>query len=238
MKHLLTLICIIILLFVSQVMLYIFPLYGLIVTAFILALFMFFAVYDIYDLAAEEVFAYASILPFLSLLSFSLPWFSGMTREITFYFFLLILSELFYSFLPVKQKLYHTRSLVWLPLTILIGGALGWAVGIYSPHGTTPMLWGLFLILLISISEAVYFQGLMQNAVSYLTDSVLGVLFTVFIYGFFHASSHINSLGLILLYILCGSIIYMKWKNIYLVMSFYFSFQLVYFILVHSVFLT
>jgi hypothetical protein len=238
MKHLLLLIGIILLIFISQVMLYLFPLYGLISTVIISGLFLFFAVYDIYDLAAEEIFAYASILPLLSLLSFSLPWLTGLPHEITFYFLLLLASELFYSFLPLRQKLYHSRSIIWLPLMILGGGILGLVLSTFSPHGTTPLLWGLLTILISSIGEAVYFQGLIQNATTLLTDNILGVLFTVFLYGFFHITTHFNNLGLILVYMLLGSLIYMKWKNMYLVMAFYLSFQLLYFLIAHSLFLS
>ena len=238
MKHLILLISIIILIFVSQAMLYLFPLYGLIVTVLILTLFLFFAVYDIYDLAAEEVFAYSSVLLLLSLFSFAFPWLTGLPHQITFYFLLLFISELFYSFLPVKQKFYHAHSIIWLPVVILLGGVAGFGLGLYTPYGTTPLLWGLLVILVSSIAEAVYFQGLVQNASSLLTDSVLGVLFTVFLYGFFHISTNFSNLGLMLVYLLLGSIIYAKWKNLYLVMGFYLTIQLIYFLISHSIFLS
>lgn len=237
MKHLLLLIGIIVLIFISQAMLYLFPLYGLIATVLIAALFLFFAVYDIYDLAAEEVFAYSSVLLLLSIFSFALPWLTGLPHQIVFYFLLLFISELSYSFLPGRQKLYHAGSIIWLPLVILIGGVAGFGLGLYTLPGSTPLLWGLLAILVSSIAEAVYFQGLVQNATSLLTDSVLGVLFTVFLYGFFHISENFNNLGLMLIYALLGSIIYARWKNLYLVMGFYLTFQLIYFLISHSLFL-
>jgi hypothetical protein len=237
MKRVIILICIIALLFVSQAMLYLFPLYGLIITVLIAVLFLFFAVYDIYDLAAEELFAYASILPLLSLFSFSLPWLIGLPHQIVFYFLLLLASELFYSFLPIKHKIYHIRSMAWLPLVIFIGGITGLIFTFFLPHASTPLLWGLLIILISSISEALYFQGLIQNASTFLTDKVLGVLFTVFIYGFFHITTSLNNLGYILIYMLIGSVIYAIWKNIYLNIIFYLVFQLIFFLITNNLFL-
>jgi membrane protease YdiL (CAAX protease family) len=237
MKHVSLLIGIIVLIFFSQLMLYLFPLYGLISTVIIATLFLSLSVYDIYDLAAEEVFAYISVLPILSLFSYSLPWLTGIPHQIVFYFLLLLVSELFYSFLPLKQKIYHTRSLKLFPLIILIGGIAGLTLAYYLPHGTTSLIWGILTILVSSIGEAVYFQGLVQNATSYLTENILGLLFTIFLYGFFHITSHFNNLVLILFYMLIGSVIYMKWKNIYLVMGFYFSFQLFFFLYSKNLFL-
>ncbi len=235
MKHLYLLICVFTLLFISQVNLVLYPQVGILVTSAMVILLLFLTIYDIFDLYAEVLFAYLSVIPFLSLFVISLFIQSLIVRDIFIFASLLIISELFYSFLPLKNKLYHLRSFKFIILSLIYAVLFGILAGLYLPHSNLPLFLSALIILLSSVSEALYFQGLIQNAVCNLINPITGVIFTIILYGFFHSTTNNEQLIIIILYGLCGTLLYFFWKNIYLVMIFYLLFQITFYFISHNI---
>jgi membrane protease YdiL (CAAX protease family) len=176
-----------------------------------------------------------SVIPFLSLFVISLFIQSLIVRDIFIFASLLIISELFYSFLPLKNKLYHLRSFKFIILSLIYAVLFGILAGLYLPHSNLPLFLSALIILLSSVSEALYFQGLIQNAVCNLINPITGVIFTIILYGFFHSTTNNEQLIIIILYGLCGTLLYFFWKNIYLVMIFYLLFQITFYFISHNI---
>lgn len=238
MKHLILFAIIIALIFLSQASIFLFPSFGIFCTLFIIGVLLFLATFKLKNLFAQETFAYSSIIPFLSLILLSSQIQDINIKTTLSYLILLFTSELYYSLLPRSSHIYHQRGLINIFFILCLGIFMGSTFSFLLPRINGQFFfWKLILIIISSIVEPLYFQGLIQNAASKMSDVFLGSTFAVLLYGFFHATPDLKDLLILIIFASVNAFIYAKWQNIYLIIGFSLSVQITTLLLKNALFI-
>lgn len=219
MIQILLLIIILILLTLSQLTLIFFPFFGVLFNAFLLFLLLVSAVYDVYDLFAKDVLALASVVPLLQLLAIALPQYDPFINTHITYLILLLLTALYLPILRIEEHLFKLKKWIFLPLSPFIGLILGFMAKILFSSSVSfihvPLIPALFFLLTVACVEEIFFRGLLQNAVSFMSKPIIGVLFSSVVFTLFHITPNLLLVVFTFIASVFISSFYAYWKNIY-----------------------
>ncbi|HSW89026.1 MAG TPA: CPBP family intramembrane glutamic endopeptidase [Candidatus Saccharimonadales bacterium] len=221
MIHIFLLLFLLIILLLNFVLTYIFPIAGILANSVTIILFLIFSVYDIYDTYAQDIFSLCVTFLVINFITIYLHFSDVYINSLILYLILLFIALMYCLKIFHEEKLFRLKNLrhiyIIFPIGILLAYVIYYFIG-FSQYATHPLQLpqALVLISITGIAEAVFFQALIQNAVTKMTDMVIAVTFTSILYGLFHFNSSIFTTLLFILLSLIYCAIYALWKNIYI----------------------
>lgn len=198
------------------------PIFGIIFTSLLIIFFLTFTVIDFYDFDVQEVLSLVAALFLIILINLFIQSPNDYLNILIDLITLLFIAIIFYLKIPKNRhflKSSKTKYIYFsLPIGIILGSAI-WLSGKFfsMSNNSISLNFAIPIIILAAISETLYFQNLLQNAVADMTDVPIAVAFITIMYGAFHFNFNIFT---ILVYIFLGFIyssLYSIWKNIYLI---------------------
>ncbi|HSW96469.1 MAG TPA: CPBP family intramembrane glutamic endopeptidase, partial [Candidatus Saccharimonadales bacterium] len=200
---------------------YMFPVIGLFINSMTIILFLVFAAYDIYDTYAQDIFSLCVTFIVINFINIYFH-FSGMYMNTLIIYLILLFIALIYCLKIFHQeKLFSLKNLkhiyIIFPVGILLAYTIFYFIG-FSQYRVfnLPLYQAIGLVILIGISEEIFFRALIQNAVTKMTDSFIAVTFTSILYGLFHFNSNLFTTLLFIILSLTYCTIYAIWRNIYI----------------------
>ncbi len=239
MIHTALLIFVISLICYGQVALFLLPHYGIVFNGILIVLFLGLAIYDAYDLYAEDVLTLAAVIPTVSLVSIALQGDDIFTNIVVVYALLLFLTIGYAYFLYIKHGIFLIRNSKYLLVSLPVGIITGYFTAQFLLGVSHPLVISqasaYSIIILGSITEGIFFQGLVQNAVTLMTESLLGVVFTMILYAVFHDSHSPQITEIFLLLGFISAMMYVFFKNIYVSIGFLLAANVIFYMLTGTI---
>jgi hypothetical protein len=239
MIHTLLLVLITICLTLTQGLLFSLPVVGIIATGFCVLFFYLLAIYDVYDLYAEDTLTLSAVIPAITLFTTALELQHSLVHTAVTYATLLFLSGGYTIFLYIKHGIFAWRWSNYIPFILPLGIGVGLLlqslIPTHPPIANTPELLIYGLLVLIAIAETLFFQALVQNAVELMTEQMLAILFTSLLYTIFHATNimYINFMFFGVSVILAST--YSFIRNIYVICALNLVIQVTFYLFIHRV---
>ncbi len=223
MIHVLVLLFLLISLILNFFLLNISPIFGIFVSTFSIIIYLILSIYDFYDIYAQDILAIFPTFIFINLVSMYFHISDQYTNTLAIYLILFLISIIFSLKIFHEKKIFNFTNLKH-SYSALLGIGLGYVIYYFIPFSSfsvskLDLLGSLGLIVLIAISESIFFQALIQNAVTKMTEPIIGVIFTSILYGLFHFSNNIFYTALFIILNLMYSTVYAVWKNIYIIIG-------------------
>lgn len=208
----------IMLIFLSEVTLFSWPLIGIFVNAFILTFLLMAAAFA---KVSRNLLVCLSTIPAARLIGFLVPQADTFLRTTLFYYSALILSFGYLFHLRIKKTGHNLKGIENLPLMIMAGvllGSLEYAIlPKECPNPAISLGSAVPFFLFFGYTEELLFRGLIQNSAAEFTKPLSSVLFTSILYTFVHLNSGLYGVALALLTGLATSIVFQRTRNIFLV---------------------
>lgn len=224
------------LIFLSEVTLFSWPLIGIFVNAFILTSLL---VAAVFDTTLRKLLACLSIIPAVRLIGFSIPFTDDFLRIALFYGSIFALSLGYIICLKVKNTGHSLREIKDLPLMIFIGILIGSLEYSFLPKNSfnLGLSFGsaLLFFLFFGYTEELLFRGLIQNLAEKITKPLFSILFTSVLYTLVHINKGLSGIILAFFISIVLSTVFHWKKNIFLVTALNTTISLVSFSLVNNI---
>lgn len=232
MKYIL-IISILSIIMLSTGMLFLFPVFGVFLTAGVIVGLTGIVALDIYDTNMTKILVLLSLIPSLSLLSIALQE-KNISLFILFYYLMLFSASIVYL-IKIDRNIYlpSLKKILYLPYAVAFGVEVGFMLSVLFNRNATPHAVSLDQAIagsiLMAVTEGLYFQFLFQNLTTKVFSPFFAVIATSLLYILLHGNFTIPSLmvwGLLGLFI---SSLYTLTKNIYFTILFTIVMNLLYF---------
>lgn len=225
----------------NQILLLLHPEFGLITNAFVLFLFTLLAVYDFSNVFIQDVLMIASVFPLLNFCAFLIPaTLPILLKELFLTIILIFLSLYFLTILPIPHHYFKKKEIKLFDLVLIFIIAVVSAIDIpsiyHSQFTKDHAVWyalGIFT-LFSSITEVVFFQGLLQNAIQLKSKKFFAVGMTTVLFILFHLTGNFAYIPIYLFVGLLVSSIYAISENIPIAIGLNIIINLIFLLLVHS----
>lgn len=224
MIHIFLLFFLILTLILNFLLTYMFPLVGLFTSSITVIIYLLIAVYDFYDTEARDIFSLSVTFLLLNFVNIFFHFSDIYINMLIMYAILLFISLIFCLKIFHEKRFFRLKNIthiyIILPIGILLGLAIYYFLGFSQfslVHITLQQAVG--LIVLIGVSEEIFFRALLQNAVTKMTDTFIAITFTSILFGLFHFSTNIFATVLYILLSLMSCVTYSIWKNIYITIA-------------------
>lgn len=217
------------------------PSYALLSSVILLLLLLILAIYDFTNVKMEEILIVTTIFPLLIIALTAIRPDSIYMQAGIVYSLLIVFSAVFQYIFPHIGVGYTKKYLFWLPLIVLIGIMLGFGFSYVLPRNnhipSLPFISAIIFIIAAGIAEEIYFRGLVQSVFKAFGSITLSIAYTFFLYILFHISTLPYYTYGFMAYTLIASGLYAYKKNIFLLILFNISVNIVFYYFTKQIFL-